>query len=48
MTNLNEDQARLLGLIQSMDKKSCLMFMGLMLDRALQLELKGNKPVIQL
>lgn len=48
MTNLNEEQAKLLGAIQSMDKKSCLMLMGLLLDRAIQLEMPGKKSVIQL
>lgn len=46
--NLNTEQAQLLGAIQAMDKRTCLMLMGLLLDRALQLEMRGDKPVIQL
>jgi len=47
--NLNKDQAQLLGAIQSLDKRSCLMLMGLLLDRVLQLEMNSpKKPVIAL
>ena len=44
--NLNEQQAQLLGMIQSLDKKSCLYLINLLSDRALQLEMRGSKPAI--